>query len=728
MSYKSAGMEHIKADDQFYVLATSSLTEEKTFTLKHNEAFGIFNKYGDILPFEKSVQGLFFEGTRYLSGLQLKIENEKPLYLSSDVKEGNELFSIDLTNPDIIEENKLRLEKGLIHIRRKKVLWEGVYYEQISFFNYGLAEIKFNTSISFEARFDDIFEVRGTERKKRGRKLPLILEKNHILLGYIGLDQIERTSEIILEPLPEVINHKTAYYNLELKPGESQIVTISVSFLNSNVKIRSTIGFLSAVKKIKRQLDYINKNACEVYTSNEQFNQWIKQSKADLITMISETPSGPYPYAGIPWYSTPFGRDGIITAFECLWIAPEVAKGVLMFLASTQAQIHDTFRDAEPGKILHEARKGEMAELNEIPFRQYYGTIDATPLFVVLAGAYYVRTADILTIRELWPNIESALNWIKQYGDIDGDMFVEYVRKEETGLFNQGWKDSHDSVSYSDGTIADPPIALCEVQGYVYDAWMKASLLAEALGLKEKAWEWTAYALELKMKFSKSFWSQKKSTYYLAITSGKNPCDVIASNAGHCLFSGIATQDEAQKIANNLLSPHMFTGWGIRTLDAREKRYNPMSYHNGSVWPHDNALIAYGFSRYGLKDEINKVTTGLFNASLFIENQRLPELFCGFKKRPGEPPTAYPVACSPQAWSVASVFMLIQAFLGMEIIENENLIRFYKPNLPEFIDDLKIKNLKFKDQLLNFQFTKTADGVSIGLLNKDVSIRLETIY
>lgn len=721
-------MEQLKTDDQFYVVATSSLTEERTYTLKHNDAFGIFNKYGDIIPFEKSVQGLFFEGTRYISKLQFKIENQKPLYLSSDLKERNELFSIDLTNPDLIENNKLILEKGLIHIMRKKVLWDGVYYEQVSFYNYGLIPIQFKASFGYDASFDDIFEVRGTERTQKGIQLPAIVETNRVTRQYIGLDKIDRKSEITFSPNPFTLDQYTSTYQMKLNPGEKQLISISISFLNSLVKNRQGIGFPSAVKKIKRQLDYINKNSCEVFTSNEQFNHWINRSKADLITMISETPAGPYPFAGIPWYSTPFGRDGIITAFECLWIAPEVAKGVLLFLASTQATTVDTFRDAEPGKILHETRKGEMAELNEIPFKQYYGTIDATPLFVVLAGSYYIRTADLQTIEKLWSNIELALKWIQDYGDIDGDMFVEYLRKEESGLFNQGWKDSHDSITYANGDIAEPPVALCEVQAYVYDAWMKASILAEALGYQEKAWKWTNHAIEMKLKFSQAFWSTENETFYLAITSGKKPCDVISSNAGHCLFSGIATQEEANKIAHKLLSKSMFSGWGIRTLDADEVRYNPMSYHNGSVWPHDNAVIAYGFSRYGLKDEVNKITGALFDASLFLEDQRLPELFCGFNRRPEEAPTAYPVACSPQAWSVASVFMLIQSFLGLEVRECDNLIRFHKPNLPPFIDNLIIKNLKFKNLLLNIQFVKTTDCVSIALLNKNVSIKLETIY
>lgn len=721
-------MELTKDNDLFYVLAASSLTEEKTFILKHDNSFGIFNKYGDILSYRKSVQGLFHDGTRFLSGFQLKFQGQRPLYLSSNLTEGNEMLSVDLTNPDILEDNKLVLEKGLIHIMRNKTLWDGVFYEQMSFFNYGLNTIEFTIDLTYDADFNDIFEIRGTERPKRGIELPLKIVDNNIIIGYVGLDNIERSTQISFHPEPDLIEGNIAVYNIKLAPGQSFLISTSIGFMTDGTPDSEIGTFQLAMKKHNRRFELANQSSCEIFTSNEQFNHWINRSAIDLTTMVTETLHGQYPYAGIPWYNTPFGRDGIITALECLWMNPEIAKGVLNYLAYCQAKEEDAFRDAEPGKILHESRKGEMAMLNEIPFRQYYGSIDSTPLFVVLAGEYYNRTQDIETIKALWPNIDLALRWIDKYGDIDGDLFVEYERKESSGLFNQGWKDSHDSVSYADGRIVDPPVALCEVQGYVYDAWQKAAFLSATLGYYERAEELKQKAESLKEKFAAHFWSEEKSTYYLALSSNKKPCDLISSNAGHCLFSGIADPEHAKKVAESLLSNEMFTGWGIRTLASSEIRFNPISYHNGSVWPHDNALIAYGFAKYGLKEEVKKIAAGLFDASLFIENQRLPELFCGFTRRPGEAPTAYPVACSPQAWSVASVFMIIQALLGMEINECDDYIKFYKPVLPDFLDKLIIRNLKFKNYKLDIQFIRSINSVSIALLNKNIPVTIEIVY
>jgi glycogen debranching enzyme len=344
-----------------------------------------------------------------------------------------------------------------------------------------------------------------------------------------------------------------------------------------------------------------------------------------------------------------------------------------------------------------------MVTIGEIPFRRYYGSVDSTPLFVMLAAAYYNRTADRQFTESIWKNIEAALYWIDNYGDVDGDGFIEYQHKSLNGLTNQGWKDSHDSIMHADGTLAEPPIALCEVQAYVYDAKKGAAKLARVLGKIEMADRLEKDAEELKLKFNEAFWDEDQGTYVLALDGNKKPCKVIASNAGHTLLTSIADTEKAKRIANRLLQEDMFSGWGIRTLSSKEKRYNPMSYHNGSVWPHDVAIIARGFSKYGLSDETLQLTSALFDASLFIELQRLPELFCGFERRKGEGPTNYPVACSPQAWSVAAVFMLLEACLHIDIYAEEKKVYFYKPLMPHGIEELEIKGLKLGDGYANLK-------------------------
>jgi glycogen debranching enzyme len=454
-------------------------------------------------------------------------------------------------------------------------------------------------------------------------------------------------------------------------------------------------------------------NSCLLQSSNGQFNAWVDRAFSDLHMMTTPLPTGPYPYAGVLWFNTPFGRDGIVTAWECLWMWPDLAKGVLAYLAETQATEIIPEQDAEPGKILHETRSGEIAALKEMPFGRYYGSVDATPLYVALAGAYYERTGDIDFIRGIWPNVRAALEWMNSYGDKDGDGFIEYQRSSVDGLIHQGWKDADDAIFHHDGSPARGAIALCEVQGYAYAAYRAAGKLAEALGDDAESSHFQRRAQTLKLRFNEEFWCEDLSTYAIALDGEKRRCCVVASNAGHCLFTGIVPAERAARVAKTLITDESFSGWGIRTVSSRESRFNPMSYHNGSVWPHDNALIAAGLAKYGLSQQAHRVFTGLFEAAMYFDLHRMPELFCGFAKERGEGPVLYPVECAPQAWSAASVFLLFQACLGIQVDGLKRQITLLRPALPEFLNEVRIRKLQLGDASLDLYIVRHGDDVSV---------------
>jgi glycogen debranching enzyme len=538
-------------------------------------------------------------------------------------------------------------------------------------------------------------------------------------LRYIGLDQVERITKLAFDPPPKTLTTARAGFEVSLKPHEARRIFFRIGVPDVIHDDWSGRAFYRQMRAARRALRSSSGRAASVDSSNSLFNEIARRAVSDLYMLITDTPQGPYPYAGTPWFSTPFGRDGIITALMTLWLDPNIAKGVLGFLAATQATAVEPQRDAEPGKILHEMRHGEMAALHEVPFGRYYGSVDATPLFVLLLGEYFVRTDDLDTVRALWPNAEAALRWIDSYGDRDGDGFVEYYRQTQEGLANQGWKDSQDAVFHRNGHYAEGPIALCEVQAYVYGAKQHASRLAAALGHQQQAETLRAQAEALREKFEKDFWCEELSVYALALDGAKQPCRVVSSNAGQVLLTGIASADRARRVAQTLLGPACFSGWGIRTIGLSELRYNPMSYHNGSVWPHDNGLIALGLARYGHKQAAAQVFSALFDAATYMDLRRLPELFCGFSRRQRNAPTQYPVACSPQAWASATMLSLLQASLGLELFDRSNEIAFHSPVLPVFLDELHLRNLRLSRGSVDVLLHRHGEEVAVTVTRRE---------
>jgi len=712
---KSPGIDDvIRIDDRYYILATSSRSDERALVLKHDDTFGVFDHYGDIVPFGLGDQGIYHDGTRYLSRFELRLDGRRPLLLSSTVKQDNELLTVDLTNPDILDDGQVRIPRDTLHVFRSRFLWREVCRERWRISNHGLARAVFTLDLLFDADFADIFEVRGTTRPKRGTILPVRVEGHSVALSYRGLDDVVRTTWIVFSERPAGVTAAGARFDLALEPQSTFEFSMAVSCGTA----ADPAGYDEAFSASLEALSRARHRRCEITGSNPQFSEWIRRSSADLQMMVTELPEGPYPYAGVPWFSTPFGRDGIITALEMLWAYPSIAEGVLRYLARQQATEIDAGCDAEPGKILHEARGGEMAALREIPFSRYYGSVDSTPLFVVLLGAYYTRTGDRQLVEELWPHAERALQWIDRFGDLDGDGFVEYARQSANGLVQQGWKDSNDSIFHADGRLADAPIALCEVQAYVYEAKRRAAELAVVLGQTEVASTLVKSAEALRERFQQEFWCEELGTYALALDGDKRPCRVRSSNAGHCLFSGIASPNHANRIAEGLFADTLFTGWGIRTLAGTEARFNPMSYHNGSVWPHDNALVALGLARYGRTDLASRLLESLFDASQAFDLHRMPELFCGFRRRNGVGPTRYPVACAPQSWAAGAVFMLLESCLGLRIDASARRITFSHPVLPPFLDRLRIENLQVGSATIDLVLDRNPHDVGVSALRR----------
>ncbi|HYL91442.1 MAG TPA: amylo-alpha-1,6-glucosidase [Burkholderiales bacterium] len=708
-----------------------SLAASSRRTLKHGPSFALFDEFGDILEFEHSPAGLFHHDTRFLSRLRFTLEGHRPMVLSSTVQPDNVMLDVDLTNPDLFDaEGRLALAKDTFHVARAKFLWEAACYELFTVASYGDTSRRLHLALDFAADFADLFEIRGYRRARRGA-VRARTAGAEVCFDYESLDGVPRTTRLSFAPRPARLTAEAAEgraeFELELASRERRPIALTVQCLEGDVAPPGERRFFVMRRVARRALTAAREDAPALESSSAVLNSVLERSSADLAMLMTDTPQGAYPYAGVPWFSTPFGRDGLLTALEMLWIEPALARGVLRFLAAHQATREDPAADMEPGKIVHELRECELARLGEVPFGRYYGSIDSTPLFVALAGLYWERTRDRDTVQAIWPNILAALGWIERSGDADGDGFIEYDRRRSSGLRNQGWKDSDDALFHADGSLASGPIALCEVQGYVYLAYRVAARLAADMDDLRLSAGLTLKAENLRRRFEQAFWDDELGTYALALDGAKRPCAVRTSNAGQLLFTGIAAPERGARLAQGLLDADFFTGWGIRTVNRRERRYNPASYHNGSVWPHDNAIIALGLARYGHCAEALELSTALFDAAAHMHLRRLPELFCGFERKRGKAPTLYPVACAPQAWAAVAPYALLQACLGIEVDCGAAKLRLRKPRLPHFVDWMTVKRLSIGRATVDLMLKRQDSSVAVSLLARNGAADVEVM-
>ena len=710
---------------EYEIQAVASLSDRPLRNLKHGDAFAVLDAFGDCGVSPETADGLYYRDTRFVSRLEFRVEGKRPLLLISAAHENKAALSVELTNPDLGIGAGEKLSRDTIHITKTMFLREGVCYARFSIRNFATKERNLHFDMLHDADFRDLFEIRGTRRKRRGTPIAAKCAADSLSFGYLGLDSIVRQTTFRFIPEPARIDHGRSTWVISLAPNEQKSIYVIVAFSEGEPKKTAGVAdYLRAYRDMHRERQLATAKAARISTSNDVFEEILARATSDVHTLITYTKHGPFPYAGIPWFNTVFGRDGIITAMFLLWLDPSIAKGVLRVLADTQATGTNPLSDAQPGKILHELRHGEMANLGEVPFGRYYGSVDATPLFIMLAGMYFEQTGDIAFIREIWPHLKAALTWIDRFGDVDQDGFVEYERAAETGLVNQGWKDSFDAIFDDNGVLAQGPIALCEVQGYVFAAKRHAGKIALALGEVEEGRRLNEQAELLRQRFENEFWCEDLRSYAIALDGDKRPCRVRASNAGHALFAEIASPERARSVARSLLDAQAFSGWGVRTLSAGQPRYNPMSYHNGSVWPHDNAIIALGLARYGMKAEVVRLTSAMFAAARYQELRRLPELFCGFTRRSHLGPTPYPVACSPQAWSAAATFALVGACLGIRLDREGDRVILSDPVLPEILDDLEIRNLRLGSSHFHLRAQRQTADVTVSIVNRSGGAQL----
>lgn len=664
---------------------------------------------GDIMPPGAPDVGFFHDDTRFLSRLELRVDGYRTVVLCSSTEQ-TFASQIELTTGKSTTRETYEIPENTVHIRREQLLASDVLYDNFSFENFNFNELELTVELAYEADYMDVFQVRGVARQRLGRYYQPIIRQDSIIFHYCGLDHVSRETIIHFSPPPETVDGTTARWKLRLPPFKRfQLHTTIIPQVEGRRSRAGRQDFAQQLRVRREAFADWDSRSTHIESSNSIFKQMVDTCKGDFHALRIPEAREHVVAAGIPWFATMFGRDSILASYQSLLLNPELAADTLRVLAMHQGKEKNDWCDEEPGKILHEYREGEMTRADEMPFGPYYGSVDATPLWLILLSETFNWTADEQLVKDMLPHAYRALEWIDKYGDLDGDGFVEYLRRSPRGLVNQGWKDSWDAILHRDGEIARAPIALCEVQGYVYEAKYRMASLMRAFGDTRTADKLKREAAEMQKRLEKAFWMPKFGFYAMALDADKRQTQVISSNPGHLLFTRMLPQERARTITQRFMHEDLFSGWGWRTMSRDERIFNPLSYHRGSVWPHDNSIIAHGMALYEFREPANHVFSTLFEAALHFRDYRLPELFCGIHRREHDEPVQYPVSCSPQAWASGAFFLLLTSVLGIRPSAPRKELNIVNPALPPFLNQLSIRNLRIGGSRVGLDFSRRGD-------------------
>ena len=683
---------------------------------------------GDIMPPGAPDVGFFHDDTRFLSRLELRVGGYRTVVLSSSTEQ-TFVSQIEMTTGQTTLRETYEIPENTVHIRREQLLGSETFYDHLTFENFHLHDVELIIEMAYEADFMDVFQVRGVSRERSGHYYKPVVHRDSIIFHYCGLDRVARDTVVRFSPEPEVVDGTTVRWRLNLPPFKRfQLQCTVVPHVEGKQGRAGRPDFGQQLRFRREAFAEWESRSTHFNSSNGIFDHMVGTSKGDFHALQMPEGDGHVIAAGIPWFATMFGRDSIISAYQSLLLSAQLATETLRVLAHYQGKEFDDWRDEEPGKILHEFRDGEMTRANEVPFSPYYGSVDSTPLWLILLSETYNWTADEQLVRDMLPHAYRALEWLERYGDLDGDGFVEYKRRSPRGLTNQGWKDSWDAILHRDGEVAKAPIALCEVQGYVYEAKYRTASLLRAFGDTQTADKLKKEAVEMAKRFEKAFWMPSRGFYALALDGEKRQVQVISSNPGHLLFTRMLAQERTRTLCHRFMEPDIFSGWGLRTLSQEERVYNPLSYHRGSVWPHDNSIVAHGMALCEFREPANHIFSTLFQAALDFRDYRLPELFCGLERREYDEPVKYPVSCSPQAWASGAVFLLLSSVLGIRPSAPRKELNIVSPTLPPFLDQLNIRNMRIGGSRVDLDFTRNGPRSSYEHCGKYVVEKLEPIY